>query len=152
MDMAEIRELRMALGEKASMSSTRTRTIGIQVRADFEDLAMLRAVAETVALQADFGIDEVTDIRLALEEVATALIQDAVPDTELDCTIGYSGAGVQIRVSVLTTSGDGPDQRGIGWHIVSTLTDSLTIAVDPHDAALGGYRTSVEFRWTGSDR
>jgi serine/threonine-protein kinase RsbW len=139
----------MELGEKTPVSSTGTRTIGIRVRADYEELAVLRAVVETVALLADFGIDEVTDIRLALEEVATVLIQDAVPDSELDCVFGYSGAEVDIRVSAVVTSDSGPDRRGIGWHIVSTLTDSLTASVEPHDAALGGYRATVEFRWTG---
>lgn len=138
----------MDLNEKASAISARTRTMAIRVRADFEELAMLRAVTETVALVADFGIDEVTDIRLALEEVATALIQDAIPESELDCTIGYRDATMEIRVSAITTSDSGPDQHAIGWHIVSTLTDSVTVAVEPSADVPGGYRTSVAFRWT----
>ncbi len=142
----------MSLDETTSASAARTRTIGIRVSADFEELAMLRAVAETIALLADFGIDEVTDIRLALEEVATTLIRDAVPGSELDCEIGYDDTSMTIRVASIAASDLGPDQNGMSWHIVSTLTDSVSTTVEPIDAATGGYRTTIEFRWTSGVR
>jgi serine/threonine-protein kinase RsbW len=65
--------------ENISRTSAATTTVGVRVPADLEQLLMLRALAETVSLIADFALDEVTDIRLALDEVATSLILDAVP-------------------------------------------------------------------------
>ncbi|WP_228806575.1 hypothetical protein [Nocardia cyriacigeorgica] len=56
-----------------------TTTVGVRVPAELGQLLMLRALTETVSLIADFALDEVTDIRLALDEVATSLILDAVP-------------------------------------------------------------------------
>jgi hypothetical protein len=72
----------MDRGEQAFASATRSRTVGLQVNAEFDELAMLRALVETITLHADFGVDEVTDIRLAVEEVATeALLDRRVPGT-----------------------------------------------------------------------
>ena len=44
----------MDRGEQTFASATRSRTVGLQVNADFEELAMLRALVETITLHADF--------------------------------------------------------------------------------------------------
>lgn len=133
-------------------SSARTTTIGVRVPAVYEQLVMLRALAETVALIADFGLDEVADMRLALDEVATALLRDVVPDSELDCAFAYGESTMDITVSAVTLSETGPDERSFGWHIVSTLTDSVSTTIGSHDAASGGYPTVVRFRWSRGDK
>ena len=139
----------MDTGENVFLpSSTRSTTIGVRVPAVYERLVMLRALAETVALIADFGLDEVADMRLALDEVATALTRNAVPGTELDCTFDYGESTMDIIVSAVTLTETGLDERSFGRHIVSTLTDSVSTTTGPHDAASGGYPTVVHFRWS----
>lgn len=138
----------MGKGEKVFPSAeTRTTTVGVRVPARYDQLVMLRALAETVALIADFGIDEVADIRLALDEVATALMQDAVPGTDLDCSMSYGESSMDISVTARTVDEDGPDRNGFGWHILTTLTDSVAVDVGPRDDT-GGYLTTVQFRWS----
>ncbi|WP_040793761.1 ATP-binding protein [Nocardia paucivorans] len=129
-------------------SSAQTNTIGVRVPAVYEQLVMLRALAETVALIADFGLDEVADMRLALDEVATALLQDAAPDSELDCAFAYDESSMDVTVSAVTVSAAGPDEDSFGWHIVSTLTDRISTTIGSHDPAAGGYPTVVRFRWS----
>ena len=135
------------MGE-TSAATGRTRTIDVRVRADFEELAMLRAVVETVALFADFGIDRVTDIRLALEEIATALVQDTVDNGELECCFDYGPTSMLVRICATTISGTGPDRHSLGWHIVSTLTEDLTVHVEPYDERRRGHRTIIETVWS----
>ncbi|MGW4121742.1 hypothetical protein [Nocardia sp. NPDC004711] len=63
--------------------------VAVRLPADAGELAMLRALAETLMLTADFTIDVVTDVRVALDEVATALIaasQAASGPTTRKCT------------------------------------------------------------------
>ncbi|WP_028477314.1 anti-sigma factor [Nocardia sp. CNY236] len=127
--------------------ATRTGTVGVRVPAASDQLAMLRAIAETVLLMADFGIDEVTDIRLALDEVASALVLDAVDGSELDCVFGFDGPTVDVRVRAVTASDASPDRAGFGWHVVATLTDSVSASQEVFDAAVAGYPTVVDFRW-----
>ncbi|MGQ4599606.1 ATP-binding protein [Nocardia sp. R6R-6] len=143
----------MSKGEGTSPATTRTGTISVRVPAESEQLAMLRALAETIVLMADFGIDEVTDIRLALDEVASALVLDAVPGSELDCAFSFDGDAVDVRVAAVTMSDATPDQSGFGWHVVATLTDSVSASQETPDPAAGGYPTTVDFRWVrgGSD-
>lgn len=139
----------MAMGERARRQpTTAATTIGVRVPARPEHLTMLRALAETVGHIADFGIDEVADIRLALDEVATALILDAVPDSELDCEMDYGEDRMSVRVRGLTKSKEAVTQSGFGWHIVRTLTDAVEASQEPYDFVVRGYRTAIEFDWS----
>lgn len=138
--------------ERVSQAADTT-TIGIRVPATLDQLVMLRALTETVSLIADFALDEVTDIRLALDEVATSLIMDSVPDTTLGCDFTYDERQMTVHVNAITTSESIRDQDSFGWHIVRTLTRSVRAAQQPYDVVTGGYPSDVEFTWSrgGSD-
>ncbi|MEU8895556.1 anti-sigma factor [Nocardia sp. NPDC048505] len=119
----------------------------MRLPAQFDQLTMLRALAETVSLIADFALDEVTDIRLALDEVATSLIMEAVPDSVLECEFSYDDRQMFVHVASVAASDAVVEQAGFGWHIVRTLTASIAAVQEPYDAALGGYPTMVDFSW-----
>ncbi|MEU8898850.1 anti-sigma factor [Nocardia sp. NPDC048505] len=135
------------MDEKISESSTGTTTIGVRVPAELEQLTMLRALAETVTLIADFGIDEVTDIRLALDEIATALMLGAVPGSEVETGFSFREGAITVEVSGVAATDTALDQGNFGWHIVETLTDSISVAQTPFDATVSGYPTVVVFTW-----
>ena len=138
----------MGMGEWTSQSAVeRTTTIGVRVPAELDQLTMLRALAETVALIADFAIDEVVDIRLALDEVATSLILDAVPGSTLDCEFTYNETEMFVRVASAAVSETVVGQAGFGWHIVRTLTQSIAAVQEPFDSVVSGYPTVVDFAW-----
>lgn len=79
------------MSEWISQPMTDTSVVGIRIPAELGQLTMLRALAETVALIGDFALDEVTDIRVAVDEVATALIVAAVPGSGIGCDFDYDG-------------------------------------------------------------
>ncbi|MFC9894306.1 ATP-binding protein [Nocardia sp. NPDC127579] len=135
------------MDEQLSEAATRTTTIGVRVPAEIEQLTMLRALAETVTLIADFGIDEVTDIRLALDEIATALMLGAVPGSQIDATFTYQGGAISVEVSGVAADDTALDRGNFGWHIVQTLTDTLSVAQTGYDATVSGYPTVVVFTW-----
>ncbi|WP_405493134.1 anti-sigma factor [Nocardia sp. NBC_00511] len=119
--------------------------IEVRVRAEAGQLFMLRAVAETVLLSADFTLDVVTDVRVALDEVATALIGTAVPDSALDCEFHYDADAIGVAVRALTESGAGPVEGGLGWHMLEALTDAVESATEPYDPQRAGYPVTVRF-------
>ncbi|MGY1896912.1 ATP-binding protein [Nocardia gipuzkoensis] len=135
------------MGEWTFRSSTETTTVGVRVPARLEQLTMLRALAETVALIADFALDEVTDIRLALDEVATSLIVDAAADSMIDCEFTYDTDKMFVHVSSVAATDSVVGRAGFGWHIVRTLTDSIAAAQGSYDSVLGGYPTVIDFSW-----
>ncbi|MEV6426490.1 anti-sigma factor [Nocardia sp. NPDC051463] len=136
--------------EPISDAALGTRAIGIRVPAELGQLIMLRALAETVALIADFALDEVADIRLVLDEVATSLILDAVPDSTLDCAFRYDDNHMWVHVASVGAARPAVGEDSFGWHIVRTLTDSLTATQEHYDATMSGYPTAVDFTWVRS--
>lgn len=136
----------MSMVGKVSPDSE-TAAVGFVVPADAEQLIMVRALTETIALVGDFGIDEATDIRLAVDEVVSALVLDAAPGSSIECGFTASESAMQVRVAGVTTTADGPDTNGFGWHIVSTLTEWASTSTADYDEALAGYPAVVEFRW-----
>ncbi|WP_280441203.1 anti-sigma factor [Nocardia brasiliensis] len=135
------------MSERVSESVTETTTVAVTVPATPEQLTMLRALAETVLLIADFGLDEVTDIRLALDEIATVLLQDAVPGSTISCAFTYREGMLKAAIQAVGRSETEVGTGSFGWHIVQTLTDSVTATRAPFDAAVDGYPTVVEFVW-----
>ncbi|WP_054814484.1 anti-sigma factor [Nocardia arizonensis] len=132
----------------AEWTTSAPTTIEVRVPAQLEQLAMLRALVETVAFMADFAVDEVTDIRLALDEVATGLILEAAPGSTLDCAFTYSdSAAMHVRVHAVSSTATPPSQDSFGWHIVRTLTRSVAATQTEFDAVRNGYPTVVDFDW-----
>ncbi len=138
-------ERQVSMSEWVSRSPVQTSSVGIRVPADLNQLTMLRALAETVALIADFALDEVTDIRVALDEIATALIAEAVPDSEIDCAFAADDAAMTVRVSGLAAVDNALDEDGFGWHVLQTITNSITARTESFDADGNGYPVVVEF-------
>ncbi|MFD4442970.1 anti-sigma factor [Nocardia sp. NPDC058519] len=145
--MVTAEEMCMGNDARQSPSSTKSTTTCVRVHAEFEQLAMLRAITETIAMMADFGLDEVTDIRLALDEVASVLIAAAVPDSDLDCAFVYSDGVMNVRVGANVTTDTVPEDGSFGWHIVATLTASVAVNQEPFDATVEGYPTVIDFSW-----
>ncbi|WP_227838332.1 ATP-binding protein [Nocardia aurantia] len=117
----------------------------VRVPAVVSQLAMLRAVAETVLLTADFTLDVVTDVRVALDEVATALMLAADPGRELECELRYDARGAEVRVSLVSRTEDALEDDSFGRHIVAALTDWMEASCEPYDEGLGGYPVTVRF-------
>ncbi|MCU1642399.1 MAG: Uncharacterized protein JWN03_2674 [Nocardia sp.] len=127
-------------------------TVGLQVPAAPQQLTLLRALAETVTLLADFDIGEVNDIRLVLDEVATLLVRDAIPGTALDCDLTYDSDGVTVRVAAVASTATALDDSSLSWHIVRTLADSVRTVKELAAIPAVGYPTVVEFRWLRTSR
>ncbi|MBL1076398.1 anti-sigma factor [Nocardia sp. 2] len=135
------------MDEGVAQGDSKPTTIGLRVPALPEQLGMLRALAETVALVADFAVDEVNDIRLALDEVAMISISGAVPGSVLECELSYDSAGMTVRVETMASSSAVLEDGALSWHIVRTLTDSVRAVQEPFAIPARGYPTLVEFHW-----
>lgn len=115
----------------------------LRVCAEFGQLPLLRAVAETVAVLADFTLDDVSDIELAVDEVCSVLIKDAQRGSVLTCRFHSGDFDLRVRVGVDTATDRLPDEQSFGWHVLRTLTDSISTTRHPLDR--GGFHTVVDF-------
>ncbi|WP_319943037.1 anti-sigma factor [Nocardia aurantia] len=126
-------------------SRTRTSPVGVRVDAVPEQLTMLRALAETVTLMADFALDEVTDIRVALDEIATCLLPAAVPGSSIECEFDFDGDRMTVRVIGLATRLGMIDEDSFGWHVLRTITDTLVVHETDTDGSGLGHPVVIEF-------
>jgi serine/threonine-protein kinase RsbW len=120
--------------------------VEIRVAAAVTQLPIVRGLAETLVLLSDFTLDEVADVRLAVDEVCSTLIAVAAKDTSLHCRFTVGETELLVLVSGVAATEGLPDQRSFGWHVLRTLTDAVEAKQDSYDAAVSGFPTSVEFR------
>ncbi|UFS97475.1 ATP-binding protein [Nocardia huaxiensis] len=124
----------------------RATPVEIGVAASVSQLPIVRGLAETLVLLSDFTLDEVADIRLAVDEAASTVIAIAAPGTTLQCRFTVGDTDLVVRVSGIAATEGMPDQRSFGWHVLRTLTDDITATQGAYDPAISGYPTAVEFR------
>ncbi|WP_327145693.1 anti-sigma factor [Nocardia sp. NBC_01327] len=124
----------------------RATPVEIGVAASVSQLPIVRGLAETLVLLSEFTLDEVADIRLAVDEAASTVIALAVPGTTLQCVFTVGDTDLVVRVSGVAKAEGLPDQRSFGWHVLRTLSDEVTAAQGEFDSAISGYPTTVEFR------
>ncbi|EME22116.1 ATP-binding protein [Rhodococcus triatomae] len=117
--------------------------VEVRVRADHGRLPVLRAVAETVAILADLTLDHVSDVKLAVDEICSALVTKAAVDADVVCRFDATATVLGVHVSADTTTDRVPDERGFGWHVVRTLTDTVSVTHEP--LRNGGFHTTVAF-------
>ncbi|WP_188827464.1 ATP-binding protein [Nocardia camponoti] len=122
--------------------------VQIRVAATLSQLPILRGLAETLVLLSDFTLDEVADVRLAVDEVCSTLIANAAPDSHLTCEFTVGDFELRVRVDGVAAREGMPDERSFGWHVLRTLSDELTAEQSPFDAAAAGFPTTVSFRRT----
>jgi serine/threonine-protein kinase RsbW len=134
----------MPEGEMTMSDAPPARTpVEVRVRADYGQLPVLRAVAETIAVLADLNLDHVSDVKLAVDEIGSALVKDAAVDAHIVCRFHTDDAALEVHVAADTTTDRAPDEQGFGWHVVRTVADALSVTHEP--LPHGGFHTSVTF-------
>jgi serine/threonine-protein kinase RsbW len=111
----------------------------MQVRANATALPPLRVVAADLAARADFDLDTVADLRLAVDEAASELVTIAVPDAVLTCTFFLDTAQLEVTSWVMARPGTTLRQDSFGWRVLTTLVDEARVIGDPEgDPAVVG--------------
>ncbi|MEU7766644.1 anti-sigma factor [Nocardia sp. NPDC049190] len=122
-------------------------TVSVRIPAAARHLAMVRGMADTVCLVADFPLDAAADIRLAISEIASMLIVDAVPGSLLGCAFTYSANRMDVRVDAVSEREVEVSGDPLTWELVRMLTSSIAVFRDPGATDAREYRTAIEFRW-----
>ncbi|MEU0539528.1 anti-sigma factor [Nocardia sp. NPDC005978] len=122
--------------------------VAVRTPAVAGQLGTLRALAETVCLIADFGIDTAVDLRIAVDEVASALVRAAVPGTEIDCRFHCDDYSMGVHIHGVIDALSGFETDGVGWHMLRSLTDGVHVTTEPFDRALSGFPIAVRFSRT----
>jgi len=116
----------------ASLSDVRDVVI-VRLPADSAYLSVLRTATAGLAARLDFNLDEIEDLRIAVDEACAMLLAQAVPGTELTCEFELTDDAMSISVSVLTVDGRQPSRDTFAWTVLSSLAGDVDAEVGPDD-------------------
>lgn len=100
--------------------------IEIRLPATPDQLSLLRTIAGAVAMRADFDLDAIADLKIAVDEACSMLIMCAAPHSVMQCTFGTDDHGISVGNEVDTDGEQRLDESAFGWHVLSTLTDTVS--------------------------
>lgn len=126
----------MGSGERAGAETPddvrqHRRTVVMQVAAEASELPPLRLVAADMAARADFDLDTVEDLRLAVDEAAAELVAVAAADAILTCTLSLDAVQMEVTASVPTKPGARVRRDSFGWRVLTTLVDEVEVTGEP---------------------
>ncbi|MFY1675406.1 anti-sigma regulatory factor [Plantactinospora sp. WMMB334] len=99
----------------------------LTVPADGGFLGVLRTATAGLAARLHFALDEIEDLRIAVDEACAMLLAVATRDAELDCRFSVSDDALTVEVSVPTTRGARlPAESSFAWKVLTALTTSAT--------------------------
>ena len=76
-------------------------------------LSVLRTAAAGLAARLDFTLDEIEDLRIAIDEACAMLLAQAIPGTDLECVFELGADLVTITVSVNAAEARMPGARHV---------------------------------------
>lgn len=132
----------MVMGGVMHIDEAAVAPVNIRVPADRSQVPMIRAIAETLAVLADFSLDEVADIKLAVDEAAMSIIGGASPDAELTVAFTASDEKFHAIIQSWFPADSSLVQKGFGWHVLQTLTS--LVAVHEGEAQQNGRLVAIE--------
>ncbi|MGH8868896.1 MAG: anti-sigma factor [Actinomycetes bacterium] len=105
-------------------------TVEVRLPADGAYLSVLRTATAGLAARLDFTLDEIEDLRIAVDEACAMLLGHSVPGSVLDCSFDLTDDSMAVSVSVPTTDGALPKSGTFAWTVLTTLADAVDTSVD----------------------
>jgi serine/threonine-protein kinase RsbW len=108
-------------------------------------VAILRSVTAGLAARCDLTLDEIEDLRLAVDEACALLLPHALPGGALTARFALRPGKLDVTAGVPALAEAEPDREGFAWTVlcalaenvrVSARDDELVIALTKRRAAL----------------
>jgi serine/threonine-protein kinase RsbW len=107
--------------------------VNVRMPADGAYLSVLRTATAGLAARLDFTLDEIEDMRIAVDEACAMLLSQAIPGSDLDCSFMLGQDAMTIRVSVRCLAPQVPADDTFAWTVLTALAGSVDAQVGPGD-------------------
>jgi len=119
-------------------------TVEVRTTASAALIPTIRAVASDLAARADFDLDAISDLRMAVDEACATLVDVAAPSSSLLCTFQVRPERIQVHAEVQTMQADTTVSTDtFGWRVLQTLADEVEVQ---HRPGVNGARATVGIR------
>ena len=104
--------------------------VEVRLPADGAYLSVLRTATAGLAARLDFTIDEIEDLRIAVDEACAMLLAQVVADTELHCRFSVAPPTLTVEVTAPTRDGRAPARDTFAWTVLTALAGDVHATVD----------------------
>ncbi|WP_375476670.1 ATP-binding protein [uncultured Jatrophihabitans sp.] len=102
--------------------------VELRVPADVAYVSTLRLAAASLATRCGLTIDDIEDLRLAVDEACALLLPHATDDTTLDARFVLGDGNLAVESSVQSVDTAQPDREGFAWTVLGALASSVDVA------------------------
>jgi serine/threonine-protein kinase RsbW len=106
---------------------TEATQVEIRVPADVAFVSTLRTLTAGLGARCDLTIDQIEDLRIAVDEACALLLPHAVAGAQLTATFTLEPGALRVVASVPAAPTATPDRAGFAWTVLSALADELSI-------------------------
>lgn len=100
----------------------------LQVPADSAYVATARLTAASLAARCELTVDEIEDLRLALDEACALLLPHATAGTALQLSFTLERGRLSVTAGVQTPpTGDPLERGGYAWAVLSALASAVSV-------------------------
>jgi serine/threonine-protein kinase RsbW len=99
--------------------------VEIRLPADSAFLSVLRTATAGLAARLDFTLDEIEDLRIAVDEACAMLLPGAVEAAQLRCRFELLPDTLSVTVTLPTTRGQLPERDTFSWTVLSALAGEV---------------------------
>jgi serine/threonine-protein kinase RsbW len=107
--------------------------VQLSLPAESAYLSVLRTATAGLAARLDFTLDEIEDLRIAVDEACAMLLAQAIPGTSLECGFDLGTNQVTITVSVVAAEPRIPAKDTFAWTVLSALAGIVDSRLDSGD-------------------
>jgi serine/threonine-protein kinase RsbW len=118
---------------QAAVDAGNADQVTVKMPADGAYLSVLRTATAGLAARLDFTLDEIEDMRIAVDEACAMLLHQAVPGSDLECAFSLGQDEMTVRVSVNCMAPRVPSGDTFAWTVLSALAGSVNAQVGPGD-------------------
>src|ERR1700712_3689400 len=103
--------------------------VEVRVPAEVAYVATLRLTAASLAARCDLTIDDIEDLRLAVDEACALLLPHATSESVLEAgfTLAAGRLVVTTSVDAPDSSAASPDRGGFAWSVLSALASEVEV-------------------------
>lgn len=107
--------------------------VSIRLPAEGAYLSVLRTATAGLAARLDFTLDQIEDLRIAVDEACAMLLRQAVPGTDLMAEFELTGEEMAVRVEVNTVGTTELRRDDFAWMVLTALADDVEAATGSPD-------------------
>jgi serine/threonine-protein kinase RsbW len=104
--------------------------VEIRLPADSAYLSVLRTATAGLAARLDFTLDEIEDLRIAVDEACAMLLPHAIETAQLTCRFELTPETLEVTVTLPTTRGQLPERDTFSWTVLSALAGEVDTGMD----------------------